>query len=446
MRGSRASVYLWLLIGGLVVSQVVPTFGAQLGFTGNWLPFFSGLAVIGAGVALYIVGNKVPDRIIHLVFFVYGILAVGHTIVLMLVYSELTIIAEYADIIRWLSLPVFVLAGYIYGREAEGPVRGLFKVAVLLVLFTIVLFVDFLAGPWSGLQRIYLHHEIPFGRFPGNWNYPYNFSVAVFFYVLAFSLAAIRARKQTTVVTCVAIIGLCILWIVIGQSRGSLLALGIVSVVGVLHGSARIVLSGRVGFSLKPLSVAVVMTVAAVLGYTLIDVPLGELLGTYAARLVRLTGGGIASALESGARVDELRRMIGYFADSPLNLFWGFGPFRRGDFWIQNILLLVFRYGVLGFALYVLILPAVTVRRTMAGNTGVTARRVGLAYLYWLVFVFANSMSHDIFSHYRFMPLFYFVSGVLLALPRREDALVPKSADDQADQPIEARPQRYTAR
>lgn len=423
MFGSRQPLYVPFLIGGLLISQIVPTFGAYLGLPGNWLPFFCSLAVVGSGVGLYLLKGGLSDRAVQLTFFLYWVVAVGHTVALMLVYSELATLAEYADIIRWLSVPVFLVGGFIYGRETEGPLRGLFRVVVLLVLFTGVLFIDFLAGPWSGLQRLYVQGQIGLGRFPGNWNYPYDLSVALFFYITAVSIGVVRARKQRWVVPGIVVICVCVLLIVIGQSRGSLLALGVACGLAAAHSAVRMGLRGRMTMSPKPAIALGVIAGGVLLSYSLIDVPLYELSRRYASRLVALTGGGVVEAIRSPERMEELERMVGYFSESPLNLLWGFGPFRKGEFWIQNILLLVFRYGVLGFTMYILVVPAMTIRRGLGRDVRWWTRTATIGYLYWLIFIFANSISHDIFTHYRFMPLFYFVTGVLLALPGREAAL-----------------------
>lgn len=411
------SVYSVAIIGGVILSQIAPTFGGYVGLTGNWLPFALGLVVVAAGTALCLWKEGAPEsRLTGWILVLYWVAAPVHTIILMFMFSELDVLAEYADLVRWGSIPVFFIGGLAFATKASAPARQVYWMTVALVVFTVLLCVNFFVEPMGTIQKLYVTKLHGFGRFAGNWNYPYDLSVALFFYIIVLWLGA-RGRSVVgwKIVSAVAIV-VCGLMIVIGQSRGSLVALfGTAAAAATFH-VARTIVRGRVRVGGRVGGTVGLVLLGGIAGLVVSNVAVSELLTQFGARLLRLAEPG--ALLESSARAEELATLVGYVKDSPLGLLTGFGPLRAEQVWVQNLLLFVLRYGVVGLGLYVLAVPFIVIYKSVVGRPTRGLRRLGLAYSAWVLFILMNGVSHDIFSHYRFIPLFYFVTGLLVGLER----------------------------
>jgi hypothetical protein len=414
-------LYTAIIFAGILLSQVVPTFGAYLGFAGNWIPYTIGFAVTAFGVFLYLFEVRtIDDRIAQYSFFLYWVVAVVHTIALMLFFSELSNYQEYADLLRWITIPLFILAGLAYAKKSESPLKGGYLLGVTLIIFTILLFADFIAnGTWSSIQKLYKTRTMGFGRFPGNWNYPYNMSVALFFYILILGLGWKQMRSWTASFLSAFGILLCVLLIVIGQSRGSLAALFGTAVLFFAYRLFRLNLFKRLRLHGRVAVPVSIIGLGIILSFSAFNLSFFELVKQFGSRYLRFAN--IAAALDSSARGKEIAQMTSYMSEYPTSLIFGFGPMRSVEFWVQNLLLYVLRYGVVGLVLYVFLVPGMIVASVYFGSSSRLVRRITLGYVGWIVFTLLNSVSHDIFSHFRFIPLFYFVTGLILGLRHRDD-------------------------
>lgn len=409
---------IWL---GILGSQIIPTFGAYLGFAGNWIPYTIGFAVTSVGVSLYFFEERtVNDRITRYSFCLYWVVAVAHTIALMVFFSDLSNPEEYADLFRWFTIPIFILAGLAYAKKTDSPLKGGYVLGLTLILFTFLLFADFVAnGSWSSIQKIYKTRTMGFGRFPGNWNYPYNMSVALFFYILVLGLGWQQIKSWTASFLSAFGVVICVLLILIGQSRGSLAALFGTTVLFIayrlfrLNVTKRFRIHGGVALPIGVIGGGVVLAFAA-FGLSFFD-----LVQQFGRRYVQFAN--LAAALESSGRVKEIAQMTQHLSEHPFSLVIGFGPMRSVDFWVQNLLLYILRYGVMGLVLYVFLIPCMTVISIYFKSKSRLVRRITLGYVAWIVFVLLNSMSHDVFSHFRFIPLLYFVTGIILGVRHRGD-------------------------
>jgi hypothetical protein len=412
-------IYTSIIFGGILLSQVVPTFGAYLGFAGNWIPYTIGFAVTAVGVLLYLFEQRtVEDRITRYAFFLYWIIAVIHTIALMIFFSDLSNYAEYADLFRWFTIPVFILAGVAYAKKADSPLRGGYVLGLTLIIFTLLLFADFIAnGAWSSIQKLYKTRTMGFGRFPGNWNYPYNMSVALFFYILVLGLGWQQMRSWTASFFSALGILICALLIVIGQSRGSLAALFGTSGLFFTYRLFRVNVTKRFRVNGGVVVPVGVIGGSIILAFAAFGLSFFDLVQQFGKRYLQFAN--LAAALESSGRGKEIAQMTQYLSEYPISLLIGFGPFRSNDFWIQNILMYVFRYGVVGTFLYVLSVPLGTMLYIYFEESSHIAKTVTISYTLWFIFIIVNSVSHDIFSHFRFIPLFYFISGVIIGVRHR---------------------------
>lgn len=414
-------IYTPVIWWGILLSQVIPTFGAYLGFAGNWIPYTVGFAVTAIGVSLYFFEERtVSDRITRYSFFLYWIVAVVHTIALMLFFSDLSNLEEYADLFRWFTIPIFILAGLAYAKKSDSPLKGGYVLGVTLILFTLLLFADFVAsGSWSSIQKIYKTRTMGFGRFPGNWNYPYNMSVALFFYILVLGLGWQQVKSWMASFLSVLGVVICVLLVLIGQSRGSLVALFGTTVLFVAYRLFRLNVTkqfrihGRVALPIGVIGGGFVFAFAA------FDLSFFELVQQFGKRYLQFAN--LEAVLESSGREKEIVQVTQYLSEYPASFIIGFGPMRSVEFWVQNLLLYVLRYGVLGLFLYVFLVPCLTVASVYFKSKNRLVRRVTIGYVAWIVFVLLNSVSHDIFSHFRFIPLFYFASGIILGLRHRND-------------------------
>jgi hypothetical protein len=414
-------IYTRIILVGILLSQVIPTFGAYLGFAGNWIPYTTGFAVTAVAVLLYIFEQRtVKDRITQYAFFLYWVVAVVHTIALMIFFSDLSNYAEYADLFRWFTIPVFILAGVAYAKKADSPLRGGYVLGLTLIIFTLLLFADFIAnGAWSSIQKLYKTRTMGFGRFPGNWNYPYNMSVALFFYILVLGLGWQQMKSWTASFFSALGILICVLLIVIGQSRGSLAALFGTSVLFFAYRLFRVNVTKRFRVNGGVVVPVGVIGGSIILMFAAFGLSFFDLVQQFGRRYLQFAN--IAAALESSGRGKEIAQMTQYLSEYPTSLLIGFGPMRSVDFWVQNLLLYILRYGVLGFVLYVFLIPGMTVISVYFGSNSRLVSRITMVYFAWVVFVIMNSVSHDIFSHFRFIPLFYFMTGIVLGLRYRKE-------------------------
>ena len=409
-------IYTPIIFVGILLSQVIPTFGAYLGFAGNWIPYTTGFAVTAVGVLLYLFEERaVKDRITQYAFFLYWIIAVIHTIALMIFFSDLSNYAEYADLFRWFTIPVFILAGVAYAKKTDSPLRGGYVLGLTLIIFTLLLFADFIAnGAWSSIQKLYKTRTMGFGRFPGNWNYPYNMSVALFFYILVLGLGWQQIKSWTASFFSALGILICVLLIVIGQSRGSLGALFGMSVLFLayrlfrLNVTKRFRVHGRVAVPVGIIGGSIILAFAA-FGLSFFD-----LVQQFGKRYLQFAN--LAAALDSSARGKEVEHMVQYLSENPISLLIGFGPIRSVDLYVENLLLYVLRYGAAGFVLYIFLIPGITTISVYFKGGTKTLKIVTIAYVAWFIFIVLNSVSHDMFSHFRLIPLFYFVTGIIVGL------------------------------
>jgi hypothetical protein len=113
--------------------------------------------------------------------------------------------------------------------------------------------------------------------------------------------------------------------------------------------------------------------------------------------------------------------MTQYLSEYPTSLLIGFGPMRSVEFWVQNLLLYILRYGVVGFVLYVFLIPGMAVFDVYFNSVNIVLKRIVIGYVAWIAFIILNGVSHDMFSHFRFIPIFYFVTGVVLGLRHRKN-------------------------
>jgi hypothetical protein len=413
-------IYTSIIFGGILLSQIIPTFGAYLGFAGNWIPYTIGFAVTAVGVLLYLFEEQtLNDRITQYAFFLYWIIAVVHTIALMIFFSDLSNYAEYADLFRWFTIPVFILAGVAYAKKADSPLRGGYLLGLTLIIFTLLLFVDFIAnGDWSSIQKLYKTRTMGFGRFPGNWNYPYNMSVALFFYILVLGLGWQQMRSWTASVFSALGILICVLLIVIGQSRGSLAALFGTSVLFFAYRLFKVNITKRFRVHGRMAVPIGIIGGSIILAFTAFGLSFFDLIQQFGRRYLQFAN--FAEALESSDRGREIAQMTQYLSEYPTSLVIGFGPMRSVEFWVQNLLLYILRYGVVGFALYVFLIPGMAVINVYSKRNSRMLRRIIMGYVYWIVFIVLNSVSHDMFSHFRFIPLFYFVTGIVMGLRHRK--------------------------
>ena len=414
-------IYTPIIFVGILLSQVIPTFGAYLGFAGNWIPYTTGFSVTAVGVLLYLFEERtIEDRITKYSFFLYWVVAVVHTIALMIFFSDLSNYAEYADLFRWFTVPVFILAGVAYAKKADSPLRGGYVLGLTLIIFTLLLFADFIAnGAWSSIQKLYKTRTMGFGRFPGNWNYPYNMSVALFFYILVLGLGWQQMKSWTASFFSALGILICVLLIVIGQSRGSLAALFGTSVLFFAYRLFRVNVTKRFRVNGRVVVPVGIIGGSIILAFAAFGLSFFDLVQQFGKRYLQFAN--LAAALESSGRGKEIAQMTQYLSEYPASLLIGFGPIRSVEFWVQNLLLYVLRYGVVGLILYVFWIPGMTVASVYFHSKSRLVRRMTMGYLAWIIFIILNSVSHDMFSHFRFLPIFYFVTGLILGVQSRGD-------------------------
>lgn len=407
-------IYISIIFIGILLSQVIPTFGAYLGFAGNWIPYTTGFAVTAVGVLLYLFEERtVKDRITQYAFFLYWVIAVVHTIALMIFFSDLSNYSEYADLFRWFTIPVFILAGVAYAKKADSPLRGGYLLGLTLIIFTLLLFVDFIAnGTWSSIQKLYKTRTMGFGRFPGNWNYPYNMSVALFFYILVLGLGWQKMKSWTASFFSALGILICGLLIVIGQSRGSLAALFGTTVLFFAYRLFRLNVTKRFRVHGRMTVPVGIIGGGIILAFGTFGLSFFDLVQQFGKRYLQFAN--LAAALESSGRGREITQMTQYLSEYPTSLLIGFGPMRSAEFWVQNLLLYILRYGVVGFVLYVFLIPGMTVTSVYFKSDSRLLRRVTMGYVLWILFIIINGISHDMFSHFRFIPIFYFVTGIII--------------------------------
>ena len=414
-------VYTSTIWWGILFSQVIPTFGAYLGFAGNWIPYTIGFAVTAVGVSLYLFEKRtVSDQIMRCSFFLYWIVAVGHTVALMLFFSELSNPEEYADLFRWFTIPIFILAGLVYARKNDSPLKGGYILGLTLILFTFLLFADFVAnGDWSNIQKIYKTRTMGFGRFPGNWNYPYNMSIALFFYILVLGLGWQQAKSWTASFLSALGVTMCTLLIFVGQSRGSLAALFGTVALFILYRTILLNVAEQFRFRSRVILPIGFIVGGSALALSVSSISFYDVVQQFGKRYLQFAD--FASVLGSSERGEEVVQVNKYIYEYPASLLIGFGPMRSVDFWVQSLFLYVLRYGIMGLILYVFLIPSVTIAKAYSEACSLTQRRIVIGYTAWIAFILLNSISHDMFSHFRFVPLFYFVTGFVLGIRHRDD-------------------------
>lgn len=391
-----------------MLGQIFPTFGANLGFLGNWIPVLVSTPLFVLGL---IIARPVASNIIHFYLILYLSGAMIHTSVLMLISPYTVGIEDFADYFRWVVIAISLLAGYTYAQRERDHLRGFFSALVICFLFVVALWIDFQGNRWSVFQQLYATRTMGFGRFPGNWNYPYNLSVFLALCSIAFIAASTQTPYRWKKLSLMGFLVLSLLIMADTQARVALLAALVAVVVFlVCYGSYGLARNNRL-IILRWLfySVAILLFVTGAL-YVLLYTEYG--LSNFA-YLVTVTN---LDALTA----PRLRQIYSYWdmvSDAPIRLIFGFGPARGSELWLESMLVYVMRFGLVGFFAYFMLLishcTVGAIRMVFTGSSRLDAT-IGIAALVFVAFLLTNALSNNILVHYRFLTLGYFMFGIFL--------------------------------
>jgi len=406
----RLNVFTLIAFIAILSGQLLPTFGSELGFAGNWIPFiFSGLVLLFLALILLIYGfksNLFSRFFIITYLIVLPIIALWGTII-----SPYSVDIEgYADYFRFFVGASAFIVGYAGWQKKWINSSILITTIIFGLLLNVILYIKFLNNPWNELAQLYSTRTMGVGKFPGNWNYPYNFTVfAAFTCIFGFMYSFIKTKKtQRLIALFIGITGGYL--VIVAQSRSALIATIITLVFSVLLLAFKSLWENSGGNFIKSVFIAVTSIFLLVFTYYYIFQLKTDRFSYYQTLLSEADDGSLGQTRLS--QTDKFFRILG---DNPGSIVWGFGPSRDFPVWIENIFIYFQRYGLIGITLMILIpliLTALIAFKMYLKSSQKHIQFVGLGTVLFCCFIAINSLTNNIFFHYRFMVLFYVLLGV----------------------------------
>lgn len=409
-------IFYLLVVSSLVASQVVPTFGTMLGFLGNIIPIFvSSTLMIMAFLVRPVRLSK------RLAFFV---LIIGLAPVFSIIIGSLVIGGGEGRIFNDISKPIFlaffVASGGIVAHATGFTARLPLALIISGFAINILLFLVFLIDVNSIIIELYRTRivggsTLGRARFVGAWNFPYNLSVFITAFMGA-AIALLWVRRTRIVLFCFGAIAGCIGMVLFGQSRSALAAAILVPL---------FFLSLKLAHSMA-LSKRVMRAVAILVGaFVILGLLLFERAETLFTRLLQLSDSGLLQFADLGIRSLRVVRALDFFDASPISFLFGFSRdsdiFFEGSFESGVEYFVV--YGLVG-GIFFIVVPLVVswiksyrvIFQHKIVDPGVYFVSVFLMLCIFSVLV--HSFGNTIFWHFRFMPLFGFLLGWMIALER----------------------------
>ena len=410
------NIYYTLVFTSLVASQVIPTFGTSLGFLGNMIPVvFSVFLMVLAFVVRPLRINRRIGFFVLLIGFVPVTSSVSGSLIVGDVDSRL-----FNDISKPVLLAFFIFSGAVVARATNFnislPLSLIASAFIINISLFIIFFID-VNSPFIELYRTRVvgGSELGRARFVGAWNFPYNLSVFLTALMVA-AIASFWIKRAWVTLLCFLVVFCCIAMVLFGQSRSALITLILLPV---LFLSLKFVH----GVSLtKRQMKALVFFVPAILffGFFILD-----RVESFLSRLMNFTYIGYDQAANLGIRSYRVVRAFDFFDAEPISLIFGFprsseifflGSFESG---IEYIVI----YGLIGVMFFVALPLALSLSVSYRSIFRHRTKDPGVyflsTFLIMLSFsVLLHSPGNTIFWHFRFMPLFGFVLGWLLANER----------------------------
>lgn len=397
----------------LFLTQTFPTFGKYLFTAGNGIPL--GIAIAGYGCFLITsLITGIPRKsfmnatLFTLIFITYCVLT--------LLLSPLDFgIRNLSILIKIVAMYTSFLAGYYY-LSSGGNLKSLYKTVFYILIVHIILFVDHIIDPRSFIQNLYNVKDSVGGyrqfRFPGTWNLPYNevlFLVPICFYFFYQTLYSQNGTSRfLSFLMCVFVLFMATFGT---QSRAGLIGLSLTCIY---------ILFNYIFYSVtwnKGVNVSIGFLMFFVIGlmsygiYQMLVILETDQTFYHITKLVE--EGGVSSA----NRVEQIQTYYNlYLKDAPIRIFFGFGPARGEDMYIESIVNYLFQYGIIGMIFF--FGPWVYLWARLV-KKGLQCRKSQEAMAYLLlhssIFLFmVMQVAMDAFIHFRFIPIFYFLAGVVL--------------------------------
>lgn len=408
----------WMALAALFLSQVTPIFVEAL-HVGNWFPLL--LATTAAFFAILMspknagISNRYIRRLVG------GFVFIGvPQILLIAVVSSPENYRYYADAMLYIASAVFLCAGCLYVQEAAHPWKGFIYLVLYLIVLTSILFLLFIINDYGWIQQIYYARKM--WRFPGNWRYSYDLVVALIGYMLCLGYVLEVTRKFWVKLMLSTIILYLSIIIVVAQSRSGIVALIMVLVLlFCMKNIFPAFTKGRI-HRIKSSSIIIGVILASLLCVLFfifrenIKVILEFAIG-------RFYDYNSASDLASSPRIERIQYAFSVLSENPASIIWGLGRGSEGDIWIESMFLSFFRYGLVGFALKVFVVPFVIVGILKKYDLNEKYRNIIKKYFIWVFAAYIIGLVSPIIGHFRFLPLFFFVSGMIIGCIGKSDAM-----------------------
>lgn len=412
---------LHFLVVGLILTQVFPTFGNSLGFTGNYVPITIGGGVAIFGLLIALLGGKGGQYIWHMVFVLSLALVVPFLVILGNILTQDPSGRIFADSARPILLAVFVLAGLQAAKISNGSIRIPVLILLISLLVNALIFFSFLYDTGSIFVELYRTRvigglQVGRARFTGAWNYPYNLSVFLVPALIALLyLFAVEKRSLTkSAILFLSIVTTAML--LLGQARSSVIALILCFLFSLLLLFVRKISQKKFsdpGFSSTLAAHLIFLSAAAfaLVAYT-------EEVMSYLGRLSSFYEDGISEAANMDTRVNRIVRAIEFFESSPVSFMFGFsrssGVFGAVGFesGVQYIAI----YGFLGSIFFVGIPLILALLSGFSARVSLSSKyNVAFSFLFFLaISALIHLPANTIFLHFRFLPLFGFMLGYVL--------------------------------
>lgn len=418
-----------LIIITLIASQIFPTFGGVLGSSGNGIPLFICIGGFGSVVLIYLF-EGIPSRFFTFATFLLCI-GIAYAALVTVLSPFYTSIRDLSIVIKAIAMYCAVIAGFMFYRSHPDALGTITKCLIFVFVFHLALYIDHLRNPNSFLQTLYHFKTNPVdsggrgyyaNRFPGTWNFPYPEAIFMTFCFMLFTLLAIGTKKALGRFFFI-LMAVSALYVGIfgTQSRANLVALGVTILYLIIVYSVYSLSKNKAIMFVCSLGILGFFGIVAVSLLNYLVLPGTEAEFRHLASIDEVAGN-----LSNYSRVESIENLfLSLLSEEPWRFLIGFGGARNvtlfSDLYVESIFNYIFNYGLIGFVLITSIwfyIGYKTLFHCFAQKQSWQA----LNYLFahgFIFYVFVMGISGDMFTHFRFIPLFYFFAGVFFAVLQR---------------------------
>jgi len=416
----------YIILGTLIVSQLVPTFGSQLGIGGTGIPLFVAMGGYGIGFIAILFQSTRRKLFINLTLYLLVGMAWGG---LTTVFSPfLSTFRDASIVIKAIVMYLAFFAGYsLYKNDRD--FTTLLKIFILIFFVHIFLYFDHLSDPNGPIQGLYHfknfydsgYHK---NRFPGTWGFPYPEALFLISTCLAFVYASLKTKDVFFKLFLILMaLGGLYMALLGTQSRANMVSIGLSLVyAGCLYLLYSVTINRAKHIAISLMFVVLVFFCVTTFATVLQD-PYFQHQFQHLTKIDR-----VLNNISEFNRVNDLWVLLDFVAEDPIRLFIGFGgarSFQYAQIYLESILNYIFNYGLIGFLL--IMFPWFYLWFKTISDIFIERKKQDhIASLFIHVFItytFLMCMSADMFTHYRFIPLYYLLLGMYF---KRHDLLYRK--------------------